>query len=65
MIAEVVGRLGELVDRKIRRGEVGVAEAEIDDVRPASTPLDLQAVDDREDVGRQRGDPSELHDQEP
>ena len=42
-------------------GQVGVAEPQVDDVGAGSTSLDLQRVDDREDVGRQRRDPAELH----
>src|SRR5690606_13316333 len=41
--------------------EVRVPEAEVDHVHPCSPGLDLQTVDDGEDVGRQPGDPAELH----
>ena len=58
---EFVRRLAELLDGDLRRGDVGVAEAEIDHVRPCPPCLDLQPVDDREDVRRQVGDAAELH----
>ena len=51
----------ELVDRDVGRRDVGVAEAEVDDVLAGSPGLDLQRVDRREDVRRQRVDPAELH----
>src|SRR5690606_32645294 len=61
VVARVLGGLGELVDRDLRARQVRVAEAEVHDVAPRSACLDLEPVDDREDVGRQTGDPAELH----
>ena len=61
MVAGVVRRLGQLLDRDVGRGQVGVAEAEVDDVGAGSPRLDLQPVDDGEDVRRQVRDPAELH----
>ena len=42
--------LGELLDRDRRRGDVGIAEAEIDHVATLPPKLALQLVDGREDV---------------
>ena len=53
MVAGVVRRLGELLDRDVGRRQVGVAEPEVDDVLAGSPCLDLQPVDDGEDVRRQ------------
>jgi hypothetical protein len=61
VVARVAGRLGELVDRDDRRRDVGVPEAEVDDVAPGPPRLRLQRVDDREDVRRQTRDAAELH----
>ena len=44
------GGLGELLDRDRGRGDVGVAEAEIDHVATLAPKLALQLVDGREDV---------------
>ena len=52
MIPEVVGCLGQLVDGKIGRCQIGVAEAKVDDVFTGTTALDLERVDDGEDVRR-------------
>ncbi len=61
VVAGVVHGLGQLLDRHVGRGEVRVAEAQVDHVGAGSPGLDLQRVDDGEDVGRQRRDPAELH----
>ena len=61
VVAAVVHGLAELVDRGLRRRQVGVAEPEVDHVLAGSPGLHLQPVDDREDVRRQRGDAAELH----
>jgi len=61
VVAGVVRRLGELLDRDARRGDVGVAEPEVDHVASGPAGLDLEPVDDREDVRRQAGDATELH----
>jgi hypothetical protein len=42
VVAGVVGRLGQLLDRDLGRRQVGVAEAEVDDVLAGSPGLDLQ-----------------------
>ena len=61
VVARVAHRLDQLVDGDVGRRDVGVAEAEVDDVVPGAPGLDLQGVDDPEDVRRQRVDPAELH----
>ena len=61
MVARVVGGLGELADGHVGRGQVRVAEAEVDDVPPGSPRRRLQVVDGGEDVGRQPVDAAELH----
>jgi hypothetical protein len=53
--------LGELVDRDLWRGDVGVAEPEVDHVAPVAPKLALQLVDGREDVGRKVVDAPEFH----
>ena len=60
MVARVQDRLAQLLDRDRRRRDVGVAEAEIDDVLPGPPQLQLQLVDGGEDVRRQRADAAEL-----
>src|SRR5436190_7731341 len=60
MVAGVPRRLHQLVDDVLRRGLVGVAHAEIDDVLPSRSRLGLEIVDDAEDVGRQPLDPVEV-----
>ena len=61
VIGRLEGRLPQLVDGDLRRRDVGVAEAEIDDV-PAFVPqVALQLVDGREDVRGQVVDPIKLH----
>ena len=65
MVAGVVRRLRQLLDGQVGRRDVGVAEAEVDDVEPGAARLDLQPVDDREDVRGQACDPPELHDAPP
>ena len=61
VVAGVVGRLGQLLDRDVGRRQVGVAEPRSMTSLAGSPGLDLQRVDDGEDVGRQRRDPAELH----
>ena len=62
MVARVAGRVGEFRDGDVGRGDVGVAETEVDHVGAPVTGLDLESVDDREHVGRQVRDATELHD---
>ena len=50
VVAGVVDGLGQLLDGDVRRGNVGVPEAEVDDVVTGAAPLQLQLVDLREDV---------------
>jgi hypothetical protein len=52
VVAGVVGRLAQLVDRQVGRRDVGVAEPQVDDVDAGSPGLDLQTIDDREDIRR-------------
>ncbi len=61
VVAGVAHRFAELVDGHVGRGQVGVAEAEVDDVLAGSPGLDLEPIDDGEDVGRHVRDPAELH----
>ena len=65
MVAGVVGCLGELLDCEIRRGEIRVAEAEVDDVVAGATKLERQVADHREDVRRQVVDAAKLHRHKP
>ena len=61
VIPRVLCRFGQLVDRDLRGGNVGVAESEVDDVGSGSTCLDLESIDDGKDVRRQILDPTEVH----
>jgi hypothetical protein len=54
------GCLGQLLDGHGRRRDVGIAEAEVDDVVACPPELQLQPFDLREGVGREAGDPSKL-----
>ena len=47
VVARVAHRLDQLLDRDVGRRDVGVAEAEVDDVLAGAPGLDLQGVDDR------------------
>ena len=53
--------LAQLLDGDLRRGDVGIAEAEVDHVAALAPQLPLQLVDGREDVRRQLVDPVKLH----
>ena len=57
--------LDQLVDDVLGRRHVGIAHAEIDDVGAARARRRLQAVDFREDVGRQPLDAVEFFDHGP
>ncbi len=61
MVALVADSVDQLFDRDTGRGNIGVAEPEVDDVVARAATLDLQGVDGREDVRRQITDSSELH----
>jgi hypothetical protein len=61
VVAGVPGRLGQLVDGHLRRGQVGVAEGQVDHVGAGPAGLLLQPVDDAERVRRQVVDAPELH----
>ena len=61
VVLRIVDGFGQLLDRGVGRGQVGVAEPEVDDVAPGSTGRQLQRLDVREDVRGQAVDPSELH----
>ena len=61
MVARILGRLAELLDREVGGGEIGVAEAEVDDVVARAAQLQRQVPDHGEDVRRQAVDPAELH----
>jgi hypothetical protein len=51
--ARLGNRLDQLVDDVLRRRQVGIAHAQVDDVGAASACRRLQPVDLGEDVGRQ------------
>ena len=59
VVLGVLGRLDELVHDVLRRGLVGVAHAEVDDVLSAPARLDLHGVHDRKNIRRQPFDPAE------
>ncbi|CAB4836982.1 unannotated protein [freshwater metagenome] len=61
VVASVVRSLGELLDRDVGRGQIGVAEPEVDHVATGSPGFELQRIDNGEYVGRQRVDATELH----
>ena len=61
MVGRLRGGLLELLDGDSRRGDVRVAEPEVDHVEPLTPKLALQLVDAREDVRRQVVDPTKLH----
>src|SRR5688500_152637 len=60
MVLRILRGLHELGDDVLRRGHVGIAHAEIDDVLAARARFGLEVVDDGEHVGRQTLDPIEL-----
>ena len=61
MVARVLGRFRQLLDRELGRGQIGVAEAEVDDVLAGPAQLEREVADRREDVRRQAVDAAELH----
>ena len=61
VILRVVRGLGQLLDGHVGTGQIGIAEAEVDDVASVCARVGLQPVDLCEDVGRQAGDASKLH----
>src|SRR5579884_3469967 len=61
MVAVVVGRLGQLLDGDVRARDVGVAEAQVNDVLLLPAGLVPKLVDDGEDVGGQPVDAPKLH----
>ena len=61
VVVRLRGCLGQLLDHRRRRGEVGVAEAEVDDVVTRAPQLQLQLLGHREDVRRERRNASKLH----
>src|SRR5437763_8805431 len=60
MVAREQGSLTELLHGDLRRGHVGIAEAEIDDVVARTPKLELQPLDLREGIRRKRVDAPEL-----
>ena len=65
MRARLGDRLDQLVDDVLRRRQVRVAHAEIDDVGAARACRRLQPVDLGEHVGRQALDAVEVFDHDP
>jgi hypothetical protein len=61
VVPRVPGRLAQLVDGHVGRRQIGVAEAEVDDVLAVAPKIDLEPVDDGEDVRGKRRDAPELH----
>ena len=61
MVAGIPRGLGELLDREVGRGKVGVAEPQIDDVGPRPPELERQLPDHGEDVRREVVDAAEVH----
>ena len=59
MVARILRGLGELLDGHVRGGHVRVAEAEVDHVLAGASQLELDSLDLRERVRRQRSDPAE------
>jgi hypothetical protein len=59
VVARILRRLGELLDGNVRGRHVRVAEAEVDHVLAGASQLELDPLDLRERVGRQRSDPTE------
>jgi len=53
--------LGELLDGYVRRRDVRVPEAEVDDITTGTARLQLQLVDLGEDVRRKSLNPAKLH----
>ena len=60
MVRRLRGGLAELLDRRRRRGDVRIAEAEVDHVATLAPKLSLQLVDSRKDIRREIVDPSEF-----
>jgi hypothetical protein len=60
MVPRFARGLGELLDRHLGRGEVGVAEAEVDDVLTGAAQLELEPVDLGERVRGQGVDAAKL-----
>ena len=61
MVARVVHRLGELLDRDLGRRNIGIPEREVDHVLAGPPQLHLQRVHLGECVRRKRVDAAELH----
>ena len=61
MVPRVARRLGQLLDRDLRRRHVRVAEPEVDHVLAGPPGCHLERVDLGEGVRRQGVDASELH----
>jgi hypothetical protein len=59
VVPRVLRGLGQLGDRDLRGRHVRIAEAEVDDVLAGPAQLELEAVDLRKRVRRQRTDPAE------
>ncbi len=61
MVTGVVNGLGQLLDGDVRRGNIRVPEAEVDDIVTGAARLQLQLVDLRENVRRKSLNPAQLH----
>jgi hypothetical protein len=60
VVGGLLRRLGELLHDVLRRGQVGVAHAQVDDVRALVAHLHLEFVDLGEDIRRQAVDTGKL-----
>ena len=61
VVVRLRGRFGQLLDHGRRRGEVRVAEAEVDHVVPGAAQLELQLLGHREDVRREQRNAAKVH----
>ena len=61
VVTGIVNGLGQLLDGHLRRGDVGVPKAQVDDVVAGTARLQLQLVDLREDIRRKSLNPAKLH----
>ena len=60
MVAPLLGRFLQLLDRERMRGKIGVSEAHVDHVLTRPAQLDLERIGLGEGVWRQVYDPPEL-----
>src|SRR5207247_1408773 len=61
VVARVLRRLDQLLHDRLRRRDVRVAHAEVDDILPGAAGSRLEVVDHGEDIGGKAPNASELH----